>query len=119
MLMVVLAIAATISANAKDATFHGEVTDSQCAMNVHSLSRSHKEMLKTNSAGSTERQCADYCVKFHGGDYVLIYKTDVFRLDDQELAKSFAGSDVKIVGNLKEDGKTIHIVKIEEAPLGH
>jgi hypothetical protein len=24
--------------------FYGEISDSQCAMNVHSLSRSHKEM---------------------------------------------------------------------------
>jgi hypothetical protein len=27
-------------------TFHGEVADSQCSMNVHSLTRSHQEMLK-------------------------------------------------------------------------
>ena len=37
------------------ATFHGEISDSQCAFNVHSLTKSHDEMLKSKSGamGST------------------------------------------------------------------
>jgi hypothetical protein len=31
------------------ATFHGEISDSQCALNVHSLTNSHEEMLKSKS----------------------------------------------------------------------
>ena len=40
------------------ATFRGEIGDSSCALNVHSLSRSHKEMLKSKSFGSTAADCA-------------------------------------------------------------
>ncbi len=36
-------------------TFRGEVSDSQCALNVHSVTRSHKEMLKSKSMGGTSR----------------------------------------------------------------
>lgn len=34
-------------------TFHGEISDSGCAMNVHSLTRSHQEMLKSKGMGGT------------------------------------------------------------------
>ena len=38
-------------------TFHGEVSDSQCALNVHSLTRSHEEMnLQLSSLTSLEIQ---------------------------------------------------------------
>ena len=36
--------------------FTGVIADSQCAMNVHSLSQSHKEMLKSKEAGTTRRR---------------------------------------------------------------
>ena len=38
--------------------FRGEVSDSQCALNVHSLTRSHEEMLKSKSMGGTSRSCS-------------------------------------------------------------
>ena len=31
---------------ADEKTFRGEIADSQCALNVHSLSQSHKEMME-------------------------------------------------------------------------
>jgi hypothetical protein len=45
-------------------TFRGEITDSQCALNVHSLTQSHREMLKSKSgaAGQTPSSCAQYCI---------------------------------------------------------
>jgi len=92
--------------------FFGEIADSQCAMNVHSLSRSHQEMLKSKSMGGTGASCALYCIKYLGGGFVLATKTDVYRLDDQERAAKFAGEKVKIVGTQPKKG-TIHIVTIE------
>jgi hypothetical protein len=95
-------------------TFYGDISDSQCAMNVHSLTRSHREMLKSKSMGGTPTDCTLYCVNYHGGDFVLSSKEDVFRLDDQTLARNFAGKKVKIIGKMENDKKTIHILKIDE-----
>ncbi len=111
------ALAAVFStiATAQDAkTFYGEISDSQCAMNVHSLTRSHQEMLKSKSMGGTATECALDCVKYHGGDFVLSSKKDVYRLDDQNAARAFAGTKVKITGEMEADKKTIHIIRIEE-----
>ena len=93
-------------------TFVGEISDSQCALNVHSLTRSHQEMLKSKSMGGSATECANYCVKYLGGDYVLSSKADVYRLDDQDKAAKFSGQTVTLVGVLGPKS-TIHIVSIE------
>ena len=111
----VLVVVAGHWAGAQEAkTFYGDISDSQCAMNVHSLTRSHQEMLKSKSMGGTPRDCTLYCVNYHGGDFVLAHKNDVYRLDDQDAARAFAGKKVKIIGKLEADKKTIHVIKIEE-----
>ena len=110
--LVVVAGAVTSAQEAK--AFYGEISDSQCALNVHSLTRSHQEMLKSKSMGGTARECALYCVKYHGGDFVLSTKKDVYRLDDQTIAGTFAGRNVRITGEMDPDHKTIHVLKIEE-----
>ena len=108
------AVASTIASAQEAKTFYGEVSDSQCALNVHSLTRSHQEMLKSKSMGGTATECALYCVKYHGGNFVLSSKKDVYRLDDQNTAQAFAGQTVKITGTMDSDMKTIHVIKIEE-----
>jgi len=52
-------------------TFRGEIADSQCALNVHSLSQSHKEMIEMKHDVKTNADCARYCVKERGGRFVL------------------------------------------------
>lgn len=37
----------------------------------------------------------------------------IYKLDDQESAKPFAGKTVKVTGQLDEDAKLIHVVSIE------
>jgi hypothetical protein len=108
------AVASTIASAQEAKTFYGAVSDSQCALNVHSLTRSHQEMLKSKSMGGTATECTLYCVKYHGGDFVLSSKNDVYRLDDQTTAQAFAGKKVRIIGKMESDKKTIHIIKIEE-----
>ena len=111
----ILAIGASQVASAQEAKgFYGEISDSQCALNVHSLTRSHQEMLKSKSMGGTPTDCTLYCVKYHGGDFVLSSKKDVYRLDDQDAARTFAGKKVRIIGRMEPDKKTIHVIKIEE-----
>jgi hypothetical protein len=101
------------STNEKIQTFKGEIADSQCSMNVHSLTRSHGEMLKSKSMGGTAHTCTMYCIQYLGGDLVLTVKDDVYRLDNQDKAKDFAGQKVKLAGSLDSKTRTIHIVKIE------
>src|SRR5580700_8107893 len=79
-----------------DKVFTGEIGDSQCAMNVHSLDKSHLEMLKVKSVGKTSEDCTLYCIRNRGGRFVLQNKSKVYRLDKQELAEGFAGRKVKI-----------------------
>jgi hypothetical protein len=100
----------------KPQTFHGEIGDTQCALNVHSMTRSHAEMLKSKKMGGTPGACASYCVQYLGGDFVLSSKNDVYRLDNQEKVRLFAGQKVKVTGTLESKSKTIHIVDITPAP---
>jgi hypothetical protein len=93
--------------------FRGEVSDSQCAMNVHSLTRSHQEMLKSKAMGGTSNSCSVYCIQHLGGVLVLASGKDVFRLDRPDLVHGFEGQKVKIVGTLDAKTNQIHVMKIE------
>jgi hypothetical protein len=97
----------------KPQTFHGEVGDTQCALNVHSLTRSHKEMLESKNMGGTRGACASYCVQYLGGDFVLSSKNEVYRLDNQDKVRLFAGQKVNVIGTLDLKSKTIHVVDIK------
>ncbi len=94
-------------------TFRGEIADNQCALNIHSLTHSHQEMLKSKSMGGDSTSCAQYCVRYLGGFLVLSSKKDVYRLDDQASAEKFAGKRVKVTGTLDAKSKTLHVTKIE------
>src|SRR5215471_20534790 len=93
--------------------FHGEISDSQCALNVHSLTRSHQEMLKSKSMGGTANTCAVYCVEHLGGYLVLSTAKDVYRLDRTDLVHGFEGHRVVVNGVLDPKLKQIHVLKIE------
>jgi len=96
--------------------FRGEVSDSQCAMNVHSLTRSHQEMLKSKSMGGTANTCSVYCIEKMGGYLVLSAGDDVLRLDRADLVHGFEGQRVKVTGVLDAKAKQIHVLKIELEP---
>ena len=93
--------------------FRGEVSDSQCALNVHSLTRSHQEMLKSKSMGGTSNTCAVYCIEHLGGSLVLSAGKEVYRLDRPDLVHGFEGQRVKITGTLDSKVNQIHVMKIE------
>jgi hypothetical protein len=97
------------------ATFHGEVSDSQCAFNIHSLTKSHEEMLKTKSGvmGSTSSSCSLYCIRQLGGKFVLASKDHVYHLDNQQLPRGFVGEKVKVRGILDPKTDTIQVVSID------
>src|SRR3977135_3236194 len=93
--------------------FRGEVSDSQCALNVHSLTRSHQEMLKSKSMGGTPNTCSVYCIEHLGGYLVLSAAKDVYRLDRSDLVHGFEGQKVKVTGILETKTNQIHVQKIE------
>jgi len=110
-----LSLLLVANAEEKTRTFTGEIADSQCSMNVHSLTRSHSEMMKNKNMGGTAANCTNYCIKYLGGDYVLAVGDQVYRLDEQEKVASFAGLKVKLTGTLNSRNKTIHVVDIKAA----
>ena len=92
-------------------TFRGEIADTQCALNVHSLTRSHEEMIKAKQMGTDAASCARYCVRNMGGSFVLLASKDlVYRLDNQALAETLSGRRVRITGTL--DHGAIHVLTI-------
>src|ERR1700756_5940443 len=93
--------------------YRGEVSDSQCALNVHSLTRSHQEMLKSKSMGGTANTCSTYCIEHLGGYLVLSAGKDVYRLDRPDLVHGFEGQKVKVTGTLDTKVNQIHVIKIE------
>src|ERR1700747_3824642 len=93
--------------------YRGEVSDSQCALNVPSLTRSHQEVLKSKSMGGTSNTCSTYCIEHLGGTLVLSAGKDVYRLDRPDLVHGFEGQKVKITGALDTKVNQIHVIKIE------
>ncbi len=106
----VLCLASLSHAGEGVRTFRGEISDSQCAMNVHSLTHSHQEMLKSKGMGGTSALCSTHCAKQMGGEFVLSAGKEVYRLDNQPEAEKFAGQRVKISGTLNAKTKTIHML---------
>jgi hypothetical protein len=97
----------------EEKTFKGEIADTQCALNVHSLSQSHKEMIDMKPEVKTNADCARYCVKERGGRFVLQTPDKVYKLDAQVLAEQWAGLKVKIVGTLDPKTDLITVRSIE------
>jgi hypothetical protein len=95
-------------------TLHGEIMDSQCAFDVHSVGHSHDAMTKKGIYGSDAKSCTLHCVKENGGAYVLLVKDQVYRLDDQSQPEQFSGKKVKLTGTLQENTHNLHVLKIEE-----
>ena len=113
----VLVLAVSVGACAQDdaaRTYRGQISDSQCAFNIHSLTQSHEEMLKSKSgaAGSNPTSCARYCVEHLGGKFVLVARGHVYHLDNQELMHSFVGQKVKVRGVLDANSDAIHVLDI-------
>jgi hypothetical protein len=111
-------VVCTVTLGQSAQTFHGEVSDSQCALNVHSLTRSHQEMLKSKSMGGTANTCAVYCIEHLGGYLVLSAAKNVYRLDRSDLVHGFEGRRVVVTGVLDSKLNQIHVLKIdlEEKP---
>lgn len=95
-------------------TFDGEISDSQCGFNVHSLTHSHDEMIKSGYMGKTPAECTRNCIRGRGGQFVFVSadKKTAYKIEQQDLAKQYAGQNVQIQGT-QERGE-IHIISIKQ-----
>ena len=93
--------------------FEGEISDRQCGFNVHSLTRSHDEMLKSGYMGHTAADCTRNCIRGRGGQYVFVSSTKkiAYKIEQQDLVEQFAGQNVRIQGT--EQKGEIHISSIK------
>src|SRR5262250_3385199 len=95
--------------------FSGEISDSQCAFNVHSHDSSHDDMIKTKTMGDTPEECALTCVKHRGGRYVLIdaAKKKIYRLDPQSAVGDFAGKKVRVRGTYDKEADVLKVIEVK------
>jgi hypothetical protein len=84
-------------------------------MNVHSLGRSHEEMIKKSTLGTDAASCARACIR-RGGEWVLRSGDDVYRLRNQAGVDEYAGQKVKVTGTLDPTTHTIDNGRIEFVP---
>lgn len=110
----VIAFALAAGASDKD-VFFGEISDSQCAMNVHSLSHSHDEMIKKKTLGTDPASCARACVR-RGGEWVLRSGNDAYRLQNQTGIELYAGEKVRVTGALDAKSNSINNTDVEILP---
>ena len=92
---------------------NGEVSDSQCAFNVHSNGSSHDDVIRSNVLGHTPEECTRNCVRL-GGKYVLVdtVHKKVYHLSNPEIAQPFAAKKVRVKATLAEND-VLSIVSIE------
>jgi hypothetical protein len=96
------------------ALFLGEISDSQCAFNVHSRHSNHEEMIKTNTMGNTPEECVRTCVR-RDGRYVLVdvVNKKIYQLDNQTEAGKFAGKGVRIDGIYDKAADLLRVAEIK------
>ena len=111
-LLVAVLIVRSATGGTQRNSYFGEISDSQCAMNVHSLSRSHEEMIKRRTLGTDAASCSKACVR-RGGEWVLRSGENVYHLLYQAGVEQFAGQKVKVVGTLDSQTNTIDNYHIE------
>lgn len=110
---ILVTLASPSAFGGEEGTFTGEIGDTQCAMNVHSLDKSHREMLKVKGVGKTAADCTLYCIKNRGGRFVLQIKDKVYRLDRPELVEPYAGQKVRVIGILDPQAETIEVHRVD------
>ena len=102
--MVVLMSAAFSLAAEK--TWSGKISDSDCG-------RSHKSAIEHAGKKMSDHDCVVACVKDHGGKYVFVAGTKIYKISNQDFAglEEHAGHTVKLSG--EKTGDSIKVAKIE------
>jgi hypothetical protein len=80
-------------------TFSGTTTNEECSSAGHSGMR----------IGSTDAACTIACVDDHNVQFVLFDSKVIYRLNDQNTSREFAGKKVAVVGTLDSNTQTIQV----------
>jgi hypothetical protein len=105
-LLIVLALfSSLLTATDPSIVVIGEISDSQCAFNIHSSDGSHAAMIKTHTLGKNAEQCTRTCVLM-GGKYILVdtVNNKLYHLANPERAADFAAKQVRVRGVLNSKG---------------
>jgi len=112
----VLGIASLSYAGENLRSFRGEISDSQCAMNVHSLTHSHLGDAEVQGTHGGNFSAVYYPLRQADGGENLSWQLEENRsttwITRREAGK-FAGQRFKISGTLNAKTKTIHVAKTE------
>src|SRR5260370_18610742 len=97
-----------LSAWAAPQTLTGQISDSMCG-------KSHSGM---GDMGKSPKECTLGCVK-DGSRYVFVSGDKVYDIKNQSLAAlaANAGANVRLTGDIDQEGKTITVTNI--VPAGH
>jgi hypothetical protein len=108
LLFVALAFALTAPLGAAE-TFKGVIADSMCGAK-HSAD-------KHGDKAADHKACVERCVG-RGGEYVLATADKVYKIANQDLAalKEFAGQEVMVTGDVKDE--TITVTKVAKPQAG-
>jgi len=106
--LALVAFVAVRSVSAAPETWTGKISDSQCGADH-----------KTNGGTpAKDHDCANMCVKDHGGTYVFVNNADkkIYKIANQKMADlvTHAGHVVEVTGELK--GDTITVSKVVMPP---
>jgi hypothetical protein len=105
-LLVVLALLSSLlTATDLSIVVIGEISDSQCAFNIHSSDGSHDAMIKTHTLGENAEECTRTCVLI-GGKYILVDTVNhkLYHLANPAVAADFAAQQVCVRGVLYGKG---------------
>jgi hypothetical protein len=108
-----MALATRAANNTAAKVFEGEISDSQCGFNIHSLNRSHDEMLKTGYMGKTAEECTKNCVHGRGGQFVFvsINKRSAYKIEPQTVVAGYAGHKVRVEGTVENGTISLTTIK--------
>jgi len=111
--LLVVSLSLLVGATDPSIVVIGEVSDTQCAFNVHSSDGSHGSMIKTGTLGQNAEQCTRTCVRM-GGKYVLVdtATNKLYRLANPDRVQDFAARQVRVRGVVDSRG-VLSIITIE------
>jgi len=105
-LIVLVLFSSLVAATDPSIVVIGEISDSQCAFNIHSSDGTHAAMIKTHTLGRNAEECTRTCVQM-GGKYMMVdtVNNKLYHLANPERAADFAAKRVRVGGFL--DGKGV------------
>lgn len=107
-LLLTVGSAGALSLLSAQTTWNGTITDSMC-------DKDHS-MMATGNKQPNPKDCTLACVK-GGSKFVFVSKGKVYQIANQDLGdlKTYAGSSVKLTGELQPDGNTIKAASLQAA----